>query len=188
MSLILQTSRPTSNMARLLLAPMAKNRVHIIHFRQNDFSMTPVDAWRVFLPYDRIRAGGEPGSESGVAIMTLMIRTDSMPLRIDEHGVARVGDSQVLLDIVIREFNNGAEPETIAHGYPTLDLADVYGSIAYYLRHRQEIDAYLHTRQQEAEKLRRDIEAKQPDRAELRAKLLARKARMELAHASPAKR
>src|SRR5438445_7457250 len=108
--------------------------------------------------------------------MALTIQTDPTPLRVDEHGVIRVGDSQVLLDIVIREFNNGAEPEAIAHGFPTLDLADVYGVIAYYLQHRKEIDEYLHIRRQEAEQLRREIEAKQPSRVELRAKLLARKA------------
>jgi hypothetical protein len=96
-----------------------------------------------------------------------------------------VGDSQVLLDIVIREFNNGAEPEAIAHGYPTLNLADVYDVIAYYLRHRNEIDAYLQARRREAETQRQEIEAKQPSRAELRTKLLARKAQMELAHAPP---
>lgn len=119
--------------------------------------------------------------------MTLTIQSDPTPLRIDEHGVVRVGDSQVLLDIVIREFNNGAEPETIVHGYSTLNLADVYGVIAYYLRHRNDIDEYLHARRQEAEKLRQEIEAKQPGRVELRAKLLARKAQVELAHASAAK-
>jgi uncharacterized protein (DUF433 family) len=119
--------------------------------------------------------------------MTLTIQTDPVPLRVDEHGVVRVGDSQVLLDIVIREFNNGAEPEAIAHGYPTLNLADVYGVIAYYLRHRKDIDDYVGSRRQEAEKLRLEIEAKQRSRAELRAKLLARKAQMELEHASPGK-
>jgi uncharacterized protein (DUF433 family) len=119
--------------------------------------------------------------------MALTIHTDPNPLRVDEHGVVRVGDSQVLLDIVIRDFNNGAEPEAIAHGYPTLNLADVYGVIAYYLRRRKEVDDYLQTRRQEAEKLRQEIEAKQPSRVELRAKLLARKAQMELAHASPDK-
>jgi uncharacterized protein (DUF433 family) len=117
--------------------------------------------------------------------MALTIQTDPAPLRVDEHSVVRVGDSQVLLDVVIREFNNGAEPEAIAHGYPTLSLADVYGAIAYYLRHRKEIDDYLLTRRQEAEKLREEIEAKQPGRMDLRAKLLARKAQMELTHASP---
>jgi uncharacterized protein (DUF433 family) len=119
--------------------------------------------------------------------VALTIHTDPIPLRADEHGVIRVGDSQVLLDIVIREFNNGAEPEAIAHGYPTLNLVDVYGVIAYYLRHRKDIDEYIFTRRQDAEKLRQEIEAKQPSRVELRAKLLARKAQMELAHVSPAK-
>jgi len=119
--------------------------------------------------------------------MKLTIQTDPLPLRVDEHGVVRVGDSQVLLDIVIREFNNGAEPEAIAQGYPTLNLADVYAVIAYYLRHRTEFDDYLQTRRQDAEKLRHEIESKQPDRVELRAKLLARKAQMELANAATAK-
>jgi hypothetical protein len=119
--------------------------------------------------------------------MALTIQTDPVPLRVDEHGVIRLGESQVLLDIVIREFNNGAEPEAIAHGYPTLNLADVYGVIAYYLRHRQDIDDYVHTRRREAETLRQEIEAKQANRVELRAKLLARKAQMDLAHASAGK-
>ena len=116
--------------------------------------------------------------------MALTIQTDPIPLRVDEHSVIRVGDSQVLLDIVIQEFNNGAEAEAIAHGYPTLNLADVYGVISYYLRHRNDIDDYIRTRRHEAAKLRQEIEAKQPSRVELRAKLLARKAQMELAHAS----
>jgi uncharacterized protein (DUF433 family) len=115
------------------------------------------------------------------------IQTDPIPLHVDEHGSIRVGGSQVLLDVVIEHFNNGAEPEAIAHGFPTLNLADVYGVIAYYLRHRKDIDAYIDARRRDAEKLRQEIEAKQPSRAELRAKLLARKAQMEIAHASPAK-
>ncbi len=108
--------------------------------------------------------------------MPLTIQTDPIPLRIDEHGVIRVGDSQVVLDIVIREFNNGSGPEGIVHGYPSLDLANVYAVIAYYLPHRKEVDEYLQSRREEAEKLRKEIEAKQPSRADLRAKLLARKA------------
>jgi uncharacterized protein (DUF433 family) len=117
--------------------------------------------------------------------MALTIQADPSPLRVDEQGVVRVGNSQVVLDIVIQEFQNGAEPEAIAHGYPTLDLADVYDVIAYYLRHRQDVDDYLQTRRRQADTLRREIEAKQPNRVDLRAKLLARKAQMELAHASP---
>jgi uncharacterized protein (DUF433 family) len=116
--------------------------------------------------------------------MAFAIQTDPTPLCVDDHGVVRVGDSQVLLDVVIREFHNGAEPEAIAHGFPTLKLADVYGVIAYYLRHRDEVDEYLRTRRQEADALRQEIEAKQPGRLELRDKLLARKAQRELTHAA----
>jgi uncharacterized protein (DUF433 family) len=116
--------------------------------------------------------------------MPLTIQTEAVPLRTDEYGVIRVGDSQVVLDIVIRAFNNGADPESIVHGYPTLNLGDVYAAIAYYLRHRKEVDEYLQSRRDEAERLRQEIEAKQPDRAPLRNKLMARKAQMEREHAS----
>jgi uncharacterized protein (DUF433 family) len=119
--------------------------------------------------------------------MTLAIETDPVPLRLDEFGVVRVGDSQVLLDVVVQQFNNGAEPEAIAQAFPTLNLADVYGTIAYYLRHRKDVHDYLTVRRQEAESLRQEIESTQPSRAELRAKLLARKAQLELADASPGK-
>ncbi len=119
--------------------------------------------------------------------MALTIQTEPVPLRTDVHGVIRVGNSRVVLDILIREFNNGADPEGIVHGYSTLDLADVHAVIAYYLRRRKEVDDYLSARREEAARLRQEIEAKQPNRADLRAKLLARKAQMELEHASPGK-
>jgi uncharacterized protein (DUF433 family) len=115
----------------------------------------------------------------------LAIHTDSVPLRLDEYGAMRVGDSQVLLDVVVREFENGAGPEEIAHAYSTLQLADVYAVIAYYLRHKTEVESYLRSRKAEADRLQQEIEAKQPDRANLRAKLLARRASMEQAHAAP---
>jgi uncharacterized protein (DUF433 family) len=116
--------------------------------------------------------------------MTLTVAALPVPLRTDEHGAIRVGASQVLLDVVIREFKNGADPESIVHAYSTLALADVYAVIAYYLRHREEVDAYLRVRRTEAEKLRQEIEATQPDRGEFRAKMLARRAQREQGHAS----
>jgi uncharacterized protein (DUF433 family) len=117
----------------------------------------------------------------------LAIHTDPVPLRVDEYGAVRVGDSQVLLDIVVREFENGAGPEEIVHAYSTLHLADIYAVIAFYLRHQEEVQDYLRARKPDAERLQKEIEAKQPDRAGLRAKLLARRASMEQAHASPGK-
>ena len=64
--------------------------------------------------------------KGGMPVVTLTIKVAPVPLRTDEYGVIRVGDSQVLLDIVIREFEQKSSPETIAKSYPTLELADVY--------------------------------------------------------------
>jgi hypothetical protein len=105
-----------------------------------------------------------------------------VPLRLDPDGAYRVGDSRVLLDLVIEEFNKGADPEAIVHAYSSLDLADVYLVIGHYLRNKGAVDAYLLAREEKAEKLRQEIESRQPDRRDLRAKLLARRALMEQRH------
>lgn len=116
--------------------------------------------------------------------MTPPIQPDPVPLVADGCGGLRVADSRVSLDTVIREYECGAGPEGIVAAYSTLQLADVYAVIAYYLRHRDEVDAYLRRREAEAEALQREIESHQPDRAGLRAKLLARRARQEQGHGS----
>jgi hypothetical protein len=63
------------------------------------------------------------------------------------------------------------KPEEIARGLDTVTLADVHGALAYYLRHQTEIDNYLQRREEEAEKLRQQIEATNAPRlASLRAR------------------
>lgn len=111
--------------------------------------------------------------------MNLPIQSDTIPLRADERGALRVGDSRVLLDTLVHEYENGTDPEGIVNAYPTLHLADVYAVIAYYLRHQDEVNDYLQKRQAEAAELRREIESQQPGNADLRAKLLARRNRQE---------
>jgi uncharacterized protein (DUF433 family) len=64
-------------------------------------------------------------------------------VRADEDGVLRIGSTRVMLDSVVAAFDQGHSPETIHQQYPALTLADVYGSIAYYLTHREEVNAYL---------------------------------------------
>ena len=83
-------------------------------------------------------------------------------------------------------IEDGATPEGIVQSYDTLQLADVYAVLAWYLRHRVEVQEYLRKRAEEAEAIRRTIEAKQPDRAGLRARLMARRAQKEVVHAPPA--
>jgi hypothetical protein len=80
----------------------------------------------------------------------------------------------VLVELVIRAFQDGATPEAIAQRYPTATLADIYAVIAYYLRHRQELDVYLTAREQRAQDVRQRIERHQGDLADFRRRILAR--------------
>ena len=107
--------------------------------------------------------------------MAFTVQAEAPPLREDAAGALRVGDSRVLLELVIRAFQDGATPETIVHRYPTLVLADVYAVVAYYLRHRDEVEDYLTRREQKAEEVRKRIEGQQGDLSEIRARLLARR-------------
>jgi uncharacterized protein (DUF433 family) len=97
---------------------------------------------------------------------------------VDEGGAVRVGKSRVSLDLVVEQYENGMAPEDLVRAYDTLNLADVHAVIAYYLRHREEVRAYLKRRQEEAEALRATIEAERPriSRAELLARRAAEKA------------
>jgi uncharacterized protein (DUF433 family) len=63
---------------------------------------------------------------------------------VEQHeGVYRVAGSRVSLDSLVYAFWDGKSAETIAQSFPTLTLEQVYGAIAFYLKHRAEIDAYL---------------------------------------------
>src|SRR5205809_4181892 len=108
---------------------------------------------------------------------------DRPPLRVDEGGAVRVGTSRISLDLVVEQYENGMTPEDMVRAYDTLVLADVHAVIAYYLRHREEVRAYLKRREEEAEALRAKIEAQRPRVS--RMELLARRAVAE--KHSPAK-
>ena len=75
--------------------------------------------------------------------VTLTTRPAPPPLTLDSDGRWRVGSSRVSLVIVINEYLAGGSAEEIGQRYDTLELADVYGAIHYYLSHRTEVDAYL---------------------------------------------
>lgn len=107
--------------------------------------------------------------------MPFMVKSDAPPLREDSAGALRVGESWVLLELLIRAFQDGATPEMIVQRYSTLTLPDVYSVIAYYLRHRDEIEEYLAQREQKAEETRQRIETQQGDLSEIRARLQARR-------------
>lgn len=109
--------------------------------------------------------------------MGLLIEPDvaeRVPLASTAHGVVLVAGTRVPLDTVIEAFNAGSSAEEIVLGYPTLNLADVYAVLTYYLRHREEVDTYLAQRRQEADRLRARIEG-QSDRRGIRERLLSRR-------------
>jgi uncharacterized protein (DUF433 family) len=107
--------------------------------------------------------------------MTLAPATEVTPFQVDAAGVARVGGTRVTLDTVIAAFLDGATAEEIAQQYPTLNLADVYYVIGYYLRRPSEVEAYLRQRTAQAEGVRKENEARF-DPQGVRDRLLARRA------------
>ena len=107
--------------------------------------------------------------------MSLALAVEPLPLRTDPHGVIRVGPTRVPLDTVVEAFLEGFTAEEIAQQYPVLELADVYGVISYYLKHRPAVEAYLEERRRQASAIRAEIEARS-SQAGLREVLLSRRA------------
>ena len=100
--------------------------------------------------------------------------TMTVPLRTDEYGKIRVGNTRVLLEIVIRAYLSGETPESIVDSYSTLQTADVYAVIAYYLNHRAEIDTYVRQADERVAQILREIEANAtPEAKALRTRLRA---------------
>jgi uncharacterized protein (DUF433 family) len=104
---------------------------------------------------------------------TIPLHAEPPLLRVDEGGVVRIGKTRVSLDLVVEQYENGMTPEDMVRAYDTLALADVYSAIAYYLRHRELVGAYLNRRGREAEALRARVEASHPHVS--RQELLARR-------------
>jgi len=115
--------------------------------------------------------------------MSFVVQIEAPPIREDADGSLRVGTSRVLVDLVVRAFRDGATPETIAQSYPSASLTDIYGVIAYYLRHTSEVDAYLSRRRDEADGIQKKIESSQRDMQATRKRILAEKERRK-SHAS----
>lgn len=105
--------------------------------------------------------------------MSLVVESPTVPLRTDEHGVMRIGDTRVRLDTVITAWKQGESPEQIVENFDVLDLADVYAVISYYLNHREEVERYLERNRDEAERVRAEMESRFPQ-AGIRERLLAR--------------
>lgn len=109
--------------------------------------------------------------------MPAELAQDRALITTDADGVRRVAGTRLTLDTVAHAFRNGATPEEIVQRYPSLELADAYEAVAFYLRHRGEVDAYLAQRKVAAETIAAENERRFPA-AGIRERLLARQARV----------
>lgn len=107
----------------------------------------------------------------------------TVPLREEPAGVLRVGNSRVLLELVLRAFKAGATPEAIVQSYDTLKLAEVYAVVSRYLAAPDPFEEYLRIREQAAAEVRGKIEEAQGPQENLRSVLLARARAKEEARA-----
>lgn len=74
-----------------------------------------------------------------------------------------VAGSRVSLASIVHQFQEGAAPETIRQNFPTLSLEQVYGAIAFYLGHQQEVENYLQKMAEKWEQIEHDARPSDPD-------------------------
>jgi uncharacterized protein (DUF433 family) len=106
--------------------------------------------------------------------MSLTILAEPAPLVINADGAVLIGKTRVTLDTIIEAFEAGATAEEINQQFPTVDLADIYAAISYYLKHQAEVKQYLKARAELAQKVRAENEQRFPSHG-LRDRLLARR-------------
>ena len=105
----------------------------------------------------------------------------TVPLRVEPNGAVRVSGPQtrVNYELVVLGYKAGETPEDIHYRLPTIELADIYAVIAYYLRNTEEVEAYLRKVDEDWERAKAEIDARHPDRHEHMARIRARYAAMQ---------
>ena len=74
--------------------------------------------------------------------MALSTAAEPVPFHVLENGAARLNGSRMALEAVIQLYKGGMSAEEIHNDF-NAPLAEVHASIAYYLRHTDEVDEYL---------------------------------------------
>lgn len=107
--------------------------------------------------------------------MPLTIHDDPVPLSAWEDGSVRVGGTRLLFAVLVECFNHTDSIEGALRAFPDARPADLYGAVAYYLRHRDEVDAFMAARDAHAAALRVEAERNLP-MAPVKRRLLSRRA------------
>lgn len=90
--------------------------------------------------------------------MNVILEAIPVPLHDDGHGGLRVGQTRVSLESVWSLHQQGASAAEIVQAFDILQAADVHAVLAWALRHREEVDAYLSRRDEQAAQIRRKLE------------------------------
>ncbi|MGH8596458.1 MAG: DUF433 domain-containing protein [Gammaproteobacteria bacterium] len=91
--------------------------------------------------------------------MTAIEAVQTVPLVQMPDGTIRITGTRVSLDTILHHYKRGASAEEIANRFQGVPLRDVYATIAYYLSHQEELDAYLRQQEAEEEALQRQLES-----------------------------
>ncbi len=67
----------------------------------------------------------------------------------ERNGGYYIAGTRISLDSVVYSFRRGNSPEAIQGEFPLLKLSQIYGAIAFFLDHEEDVDRYL------AEEIRR---------------------------------
>lgn len=94
-----------------------------------------------------------------LSVMPVIETTQNVPFSITRDGTIRIAETRVSLDSLLHHYKQGATAEEIALRFPALRLADIHSSIAYYLNHEDELDAYLVRQGQDADELQQRLSA-----------------------------
>lgn len=97
----------------------------------------------------------------------------AVPLTEVEGGQLRVTGTRIPLESIVRYYCAGASIEEILLWLPTLKPDDLHSVLAYYLRYKAEVDAYVQEQERLGDEWQRKLEAEFPQKG-LREKLLAR--------------
>lgn len=78
------------------------------------------------------------------------------------EGAYGIFGTRVSLDSIVYAFLDGQSAEAIAQAFPVLSLEQVYGAIAFYLGHREQVDTYLAAQREDYEAKRAAARAADP--------------------------
>ena len=69
------------------------------------------------------------------------------------NGGYYVAGTRVSLDSIVHGFKSGDSPETIRQSFPSLTLEQVYGAVAFYLAHQEEVETNIRESEEEIDRL-----------------------------------